>query len=921
MISLFSNLTFLNPWVLAGLVLLPALWFLLQITPPGPKRILFPAARLFDGLEPEQTTSSKTPWWILLLRLLVAALVILALAKPVLNPAAELPGVGAIRVVMDNGWESAQTWRSQTQKAQEIITQAGRERRNVYILTTAPEPGETMPKHYGPLSHSEARGILSQLSPQPWNADYLATERLVQKLEIKSVPLSFWMSSGIGGKGLTALLKALQSNGGAELFKPEAAKLPVALKPANLFDTAPKVSVIAPSNLPDGVPMTIEAKNEKGDILLTKDFKYSDQIKDKGIEITLPTLMQNSISQINILGRQGAGTTLILDSRHKKRSVGIVLPPGKEETAPLIEQSYYIRRALSPYAELKTGTIIDLLAVNPSVMILPDIGAMPPDELNALEAWVKQGGLLLRFAGETMTEGQQFLTPVPLRQGGRALDGALTWDKPLSLSAFPEHSPLFGLDIDSDIHVKRQILAEPIAKLEEKTWARLEDGTPLITADNIDKGLIVFIHTTATPEWSNMALSGLFVKMLRRIVNLSSFENTAADASGLFHPIVVLDGFGRRQKPGATVAPIPAQSIDSTKPSSLSPPGLYGNTGQQYALNIGTHLEALSGLPPIPLGVRIRKYEQNHEVEGMPILLAAAMALFMLDWLIMIIMGAGLKLFKKPQSLKSSMAKTAIILTFCLPIFFFAPVSYAQSLSTAVTSNGAPVYASKIHLAYIKSGSQRVDQTAKNGLTALSQILTRRTSVEPGNVVAIDPEKDEMAFFPLIYWPISENSPKLSSAALRKVQYYLDHGGTILFDTRDRISQPRNQNSGGRNAKTLQNIIQGLNIPPLTPMPEDHVLTKSFYLLNTFPGRYENGTLWVEEKSSNGRDGVTSVIIGSHDWAHEWANIDLNNVHGGKTRKQELAYRYGVNLMMYALTGNYKADQVHVPHILQRLGQ
>jgi hypothetical protein len=102
------------------------------------------------------------------------------------------------------------------------------------------------------------------------------------------------------------------------------------------------------------------------------------------------------------------------------------------------------------------------------------------------------------------------------------------------------------------------------------------------------------------------------------------------------------------------------------------------------------------------------------------------------------------------------------------------------------------------------------------------------------------------------------------------------------------------------------------------------VLTKSFYLLQDFPGRSAGGEVWVEEGSGDG-DGVSAVVIGGNDWAGAWATDDggqpLFAVVPGGERQREMAYRYGVNLVMYALTGNYKADQVHVPAILERLGQ
>jgi hypothetical protein len=114
-----------------------------------------------------------------------------------------------------------------------------------------------------------------------------------------------------------------------------------------------------------------------------------------------------------------------------------------------------------------------------------------------------------------------------------------------------------------------------------------------------------------------------------------------------------------------------------------------------------------------------------------------------------------------------------------------------------------------------------------------------------------------------------------------------------------------------------------LEVPALAPVPQDHVLTKAFYLLTEFPGRHAGGQVWVERRE--GASEVSPVIIGSNDWAGAWA-VNPNGrpmfavVPGGEMQR-ETAYRFGINLVMYALTGNYKADQVHVPAILERLGQ
>ena len=164
----------------------------------------------------------------------------------------------------------------------------------------------------------------------------------------------------------------------------------------------------------------------------------------------------------------------------------------------------------------------------------------------------------------------------------------------------------------------------------------------------------------------------------------------------------------------------------------------------------------------------------------------------------------------------------------------------------------------------------------------------------------------------------------------------MKQGGMIIFDTRDyQLSLPSGGGlTQGPGAAALQRLLGKLDIPPLEPVPEKHVLTKSFYLLGNFPGRWDGGTLWVEarpesddarERQARRADGVSSLLITSNDFAAAWALNDANRplypvVPGGDVQR-EMAFRVGVNIVMYALTGNYKADQVHLPALLERLGQ
>lgn len=917
-----SAFVFLNPWLLLGLAALPVLWVLLRVMPPAPQKVFLPSARFLVGLMPNEQTPSKTPWWILLMRVLAAALVILALAQPVLNPSNAIKGDEAIRIVIDNGWSSAHVWDDKIKTAEDFLAQASRQNMSVYLNTTAPEAGSDAPLSLGPLSASEALSRLKGLSPHPWPVAYNKVRQ-----NIKNTPEdmdSIILSDGIKHQNMSALFKTLSTKGDVAVYTPANEDLPVIISCEKDQGGDPNFVIHTAKAMPAGVPLALHAMGNNGRILGVESFITEGDTTKTDVVIQLPSTLKRDLTQVRIQQQRGAGSLYVFGNQFQKKRVGIVSPSQDSAAKPFIEASFYLTRALDPYAELQTGTIDTLLNANVSMMILPDIGALPPIQLDRLEDWVRDGGLLLRFAGTSMSEarGQQFLVPTPLRSGKRSLDGALAWETPPKLDDFAENSPLSGIKIREDVTVQQQILAEPAADLPSKIWASLDDGTPLITADSFDDGLIVMVHTTASPDWSNLPLSGVYVQVLRRLVGIAgSAPDSLLDITNALEPLRVMDGYGRLIEPDSNVQIIAAQDFASTKPSSKTPPGIYGQSGlkdtAQDALNLGDHITSISAILDSEMGRGITRqvYGAQYERSLMPPILAAALCLLLLDWIVMIALSSQFKM-RRLSNVTSSVA--------------FAMFVFGAALCLASPKSMAQVpdefkYAEGLYLGFMKSKNAGVNAQARAGLTALSEALTRRTSAEPDGVVALDPETDILAFFPLIYWPVDAADGVLSEDATRNVQAYLDNGGTILFDTRE-ASISSDPSRGGANARALAAMTEGLNIPALSPAPDDHVLTKSFYLLDRFPGRYRGGTLWVEGNSENGRDGVSRVLIGNHDWANAWAAYGAQNsrgryASGGRSRERELAIRFGINLTMYALTGNYKADQVHVKHILERLDQ
>jgi hypothetical protein len=313
----------------------------------------------------------------------------------------------------------------------------------------------------------------------------------------------------------------------------------------------------------------------------------------------------------------------------------------------------------------------------------------------------------------------------------------------------------------------------------------------------------------------------------------------------------------------------------------------------------------------LPSGIARAVYTGAREFDFRPWLLTAALVLALTDLLVSLALRGVWT---------GRMRRTAAVV---LAAGMLAAVpAYAQSNrpppAQATDDNVALLATLTTRFAYVRTGIAELDEISHAGLSGLGAILTRRTAVDPGPPVEVDPETDELAFYPLIYWPITPQGPRLSYQAVQHVNAYLKNGGTIVFDTREGEA-----GSSGPAALRLREILRQLNLAPLAPIPEGHVLTKAFYLLSEFPGRWTGAPVWVELGDDRVNDGVSSVVIGGHDWASAWA-LDQNGrpmfaaVPGGEAQR-ETAVRFGVNLVMYALAGNYKADQVHVEAILDRL--
>jgi hypothetical protein len=948
----FLPLGFAQPLVLLGLLSLPALWWLLRLVPPRPRRVNFPPTRLLFEIAPKEEMPARTPWWLTLLRLTLAALVIIAAAGPLWNPPLATAERGApLLVMIDDGWAAAAAWNERLRTADEIIARAAADNRGVALLPLSQTARDISLQVAG-----AARVQVKEIKPQPYSIDRSAALPLISRFLGKAPDVGvIWLSDGVDlGKG-AQFVDGLKRVIGDHPLTILAGGLPTAHALADADNAAGALTVkVLRAETGGAENGLVRAIDLKGLPLGEAPFAFKAGDRETQASIDLPVEIRNDVARLEIAGERSAGAVHLLDKRWRRRTVGIVSGSDAGRSMPLLGAAYYLRRALNPFADVRVAepmapakAVMRFLDQHLPMLILADVGNVA-EAREPLIKWIDNGGVLVRFAGPHLAQNDDDLVPVKLRRGGRILGGSLSWDKPQKLAAFSHDSPFNGMAVPDDVTVTRQVLAEPDALLTGRTWATLGDGTPLVTAQRRGKGLLVLFHVTADTRWSDLPLSGAFVDMLRRVVSLAdttgstdsagTADNAARSPAQMVPPTRVLDGFGAFTVPPPTARPVPANF--NARADADHPPGFYGPPEGLVAVNTLTPGDRPTPLDYAALNARVDVYRHGEPLDLRGPIFLAALALLLLDAVVVIFLSGGLSSLlprRRVAAMLVASAGLAAALGMLSPLHAQPAPPQASSQLTPAQEAFALRATERTHLAYIITGDADVDDVSKAGLQGLSIFLSQRTALEPGKPMGLDPARDELAFFPLIYWPVSAKAPKPSQAALERIDTYMKRGGTVLFDTRDAIDAP--PGAGGESQTpgmvALRSILSSLDIPELEPVPRDHVLTKTFFLLRDFPGRFTSGRLWVEalprgeddesKRPARAGDGVSSILITSNDLAGAWAirpdGQPMLPLVPGEPRQREFAFRSGVNIVMYALTGNYKADQVHIPALLERLGQ
>ncbi|TDL79811.1 DUF4159 domain-containing protein [Palleronia sediminis] len=924
-------LGFAAPWLLLGLAALPVLWLILRAIPPAPIRRRFPGVALLLGLRDAEAQADRTPWWLLALRCLAVAALIAGFAGPVLNPDPREPGSGPLLVLLDGTWADARDWPARLDRATQALAEAERDGRTAAVVALTDPPAGDLPFR-APRSWE---GQLPGIAPQPWQPQ--DAPGWAQGLEGDFDTI--WLSDGTAQDWRAPVLAALQARGEVRVF--ESARDVLGLAPARFEDGAIALTALrARTDGSRGIVVAAHGPDPNG---IERELAHADALFEDGagqVEVTLdlPPELRNRVTRFEVEGVRSAGAVTLTDDTLKRREVALIAGRDDREGLELLAPTHYLEQALAPVADILDGDLDEVILANPDAIVLADVATLPDAQARALAEWVAGGGLLVRFAGprlaasEVSRDTEDALMPVRLRAGGRSVGGAMSWGEPKALRAFRDGSPFAGLEVPDDVQVTAQVMAQPDPQLSERTIASLTDGTPLVTRKPLGEGQVVLFHVTANAEWSSLPLSGLFVQMLERLaVSTRAARPEAAELAGTTWRISDrLTAFGRIEEAG-NLPGVPGETLAAAAPAPATPPGLYAGEDRRVALNVIGPDTALA--PAVwPAGVPVEGLAVTRERPLKGWLLALAAALLAVDAIASLWIGGRLS--------RGGAMRVAPMLAMALGLALALPGGTARAQQGDPQAETDEAFAlaatSETVLAHVLTGNAEIDRIAEAGLRGLGDALFARTAVEPADPMGIDLERDELAFFPFLYWPVSPDQAQPSDAAYARLNAYLRSGGMILFDTRD--ADVARFGQGSPAGRKLQELARPLDIPPLEPVPEDHVLTRTFYLLQDFPGRFAGNDVWVEAAPPDAEavegmpfrdlnDNVTPVVIGGNDWAAAWA-VDENRRplfpvgrgFGGE-RQREIAYRFGVNLVMHVLTGNYKSDQVHVPALLDRLGQ
>ena len=293
------------PWALAALAALPLIWWILRATRPAPRHAELPSLQLLDGIEPQEETPARSPWWVWLIRTLAVAAAILGLSQPVYAPGAQTEtaeGTGSLLIVVDNGWSSAPRWPDLINAATATLDSGNRDA-PVHLLLTAPQQFNPDPAER--ISRADMAKRLASLRPQAWAPD--RADALARLRDSTFTPdRIFWASDGLEGRNGQRFAQELSSIAPLTVYA-AAPTGPVVI--SSIRSQTDSVSVAARRADARGVTTGyVSALTIDGSALATAPLDFADEQSEAVAEFTIPAAALARVARFNVTGQQGAGT-------------------------------------------------------------------------------------------------------------------------------------------------------------------------------------------------------------------------------------------------------------------------------------------------------------------------------------------------------------------------------------------------------------------------------------------------------------------------------------------------------------------------------------------------------------------------------------------------------------------------------------
>jgi hypothetical protein len=862
----------------------------------------------------ERKAFENAPIAVLLIRIAVLSLIILALAHPVKKTNFNKLSFENALIVVEDGWQNAKNWKQKKSAIKSVLDVAKRNASNVFLMTTAVKKDGSNPVFIGPVLPQKAMKVLKSLKPKNWKSDYSIVEKNIEKLVLEKTLQGntkvFWLSSNFYGENLQTAMESAQLLGDLELIinEDEQETLKFISSVSRSLNKL-EITVKRAKNLKFSESQKIAIFDED-DNALSKEILNFDENKDVANAVFYaPETVLNRAFKIQIISKFPVSSeTYLLGDWKKKKTVGIVSYQNQKKQNPLLSKDYYVKKAIEPFAKIKTGSIKELLNSDLSTIVITD--GFEYGEEKGLENFVKNGGTLLCFSKKGLQNSDLF--PVKLKEGLRNMGGEISQEKNQNVADFPEKSLFYGIKNDNQIFVKTQLIAESSIDSNDKTIASLQDGTQLVTARNFGKGRVVFFHISSDASWSNLPLSTMFAQMLERIV-LTSKD----DFFSINKPIKLslqnkLSAFAKMKKyKNKKEKKINLSDITSSVSSHNTPAGIYVAGSIKKGVNLCLKNCGLEHLEEIPYGAEVLNLSDiESEFDFSNVLYFLALSLLVFEQFF--------SLFLKDALPKN---KKFFAIVFCF-VFMFSNGVKAENIDY----KSAIKAVSKTSVAIVKTGNKTIDEVAQNAFSSLEKEVLLRAGIALGKTAILDVENDELSLYPMVYWAISDAKKMPSEKGIKKINEYIASGGIVWFDTRNFAAKVSGSNVNAN--VNLNNLAQFLSIPAVKKVEKNHAVFNSFYEINSCSGRMEGDGLWLTQNSFNAwqngikNDGVSPIIIGSADWIGAWVkdkkNRPLFSAFDGEDGREN-SFRCGVNIIIYALMGNYNKGKSQIDLILSGL--